>query len=425
MSYKKNFFIFENYIPRNKISLIENYVKSRNEPKKINKDFKIVFVRLPNWAIIDKNIKNYTIPVIKDFVIGNNLEYKQVEWIDYALFLLTNNPELISKIKNKNKSNSYNNFLSNKQKIIYSKAWVNRILIFLRMWISREIGKDADEIFGPLPKPEILLTHDIDYIKTTLQMRLKYFVKIIITFTSNNKMLLNFLKLFKNTTFWEFNKIIELEKKYDKTSVWNFYSKTSKYNISPKSWLLNPSYNISNKKFKKLFNSLRKSKHKIGLHQSYESYNKYKVMKLEKLKIESVTEEKVKICRQHWLHFDIFKTWSIQEACGFELDLSLGFNDNWGFRNSSAFKCPAWLNDKEEFSKSLFSLPLILMDSHLFDNYKTYEKRTEIIDRVLDEIMVTRGNASIVWHQRVFNPEYGWDKEYKYLLEGMKEREIL
>ena len=70
--------------------------------------------------------------------------------------------------------------------------------------------------------------------------------------------------------------------------------------------------------------------------------------------------------------------------------------------------------------------PMVLMDSHLYD-YATLseEGRFAAIDAILDELVATGGEASVIWHQRVFHDDYGWGGGYAYLLDGLRKRRIL
>ena len=44
------------------------------------------------------------------------------------------------------------------------------------------------------------------------------------------------------------------------------------------------------------------------------------------------------------------------------------------------------------------------------------------IDEILDEIQFVGGEATVIWHQRVFDNDYNWGNEYQYLLKGMQAR---
>ena len=84
---------------------------------------------------------------------------------------------------------------------------------------------------------------------------------------------------------------------------------------------------------------------------------------------------------------------------------------------------PAWIVSEKRFSDTLNVLPMILMDSHIFD-YKQLTKsdREKKIDEILDEIQFVGGEATVIWHQRVFDNDYNWGNEYQYLLEGIQAR---
>ena len=47
------------------------------------------------------------------------------------------------------------------------------------------------------------------------------------------------------------------------------------------------------------------------------------------------------------------------------------------------------------------------------------------MDYFLEELTNTGGEASVVWHQRVFHPDYSWGEDYAYLLKRMDELGII
>ena len=66
---------------------------------------------------------------------------------------------------------------------------------------------------------------------------------------------------------------------------------------------------------------------------------------------------------------------------------------------------------------NLEALPMVLMDSHLYDYGSfTDEERGGEMNRWLDEIKAVRGQATIIWHQRVVSEDYGWGQGYEELL---------
>jgi len=140
----------------------------------------------------------------------------------------------------------------------------------------------------------------------------------------------------------------------------------------------------------------------------------------EKARLEKALEEPVKSCRQHWLRFSWSKTWKKQETAGFKLDTTLGFNDRPGFRNGLASSFQPWDIEHHKPLK-ISAAPMILMDSHLYDykNLGGHERKVEI-ESWINEIYNVHGTATIIWHQRTMSQDYGWYKDYEYLLSLIK-----
>ena len=56
---------------------------------------------------------------------------------------------------------------------LFDRAWANRILLFLRRSAARARNRSEEDLFGPLPAAEILLTHDVDAFTRRWELRLK------------------------------------------------------------------------------------------------------------------------------------------------------------------------------------------------------------------------------------------------------------
>ena len=56
---------------------------------------------------------------------------------------------------------------------MWEYAWVNRIALFLRRYVANNADRQENELFGQLPDEHITLTHDVDSINKTFNIRFK------------------------------------------------------------------------------------------------------------------------------------------------------------------------------------------------------------------------------------------------------------
>ena len=119
----------------------------------------------------------------------------------------------------------------------FQYAWVNRIIMFLRRWWAVNNCKVEEKVFGPIPSGVIYLTHDVDAVEKTLSIRAKQ-----AAFQAFNREFRKIWKtLFRNADYWQFDKIVSLEKSFGYKSVWNFYSGGSSFFRGPQSLVFDPS----------------------------------------------------------------------------------------------------------------------------------------------------------------------------------------
>ena len=369
------------------------------------------WISLPDWAadIVPKNKRGLFVPS----QIGSS-DWRNYNWWLGASMLIKSSRERIHEIENGPiHSNSYK--LDSKMIPAFEYAWTNRIILFLRRWWSFENHISEKKAFSPIPKAIIHLTHDVDAVGKTLAIRSKQ--AIFSLYYGRLKAAVKFL--FSNGNYWQFDKITNLEERYGYRSLWNFYGARGGFFRSLKKHIFDPAYNIGESRLKKQIRKLADNGHKIGLHPSFDAWQDSNKMILEKENIEKSLGHKIIAVRQHWLRFSFSRTWKSQKLAGLKHDFTLGFNDRQGFRNSTALS----FNDPLSGIKVT---PLLLMDSHLFDySNKSEQERFQAIDAILDELEVTGGEGSVIWHQRVFHSDYGWGDAYEYLLKGMKKRKFL
>ena len=136
---------------------------------------------------------------------------------------------------------SYSNKLKNIDKTFFSYAWANRYALLLREIVANKEKKTAAKLFGEKPPGKIILTHDIDIIKKTLNNIIKQSIfnlfnifKSLIYFKLNDSF--KFLKkifylINSNDTTNNIKYTLEKNKKLGLTPIYFIYSNTSPSNI--------------------------------------------------------------------------------------------------------------------------------------------------------------------------------------------------
>jgi len=402
-----------------------------NSTREINTDS--VVILLPKWAS-DIGVGSPSSLVVPSHCVaeGDDPVWQDVDWFRAAFDMATCQAECQYEQQNK-PVHSYALRLPKSLSKQWDYAWVNRIVLFLQRWAARQADRTEEELFGKKPRGKIHLTHDVDYVSKTLALRFKqsiFSVLHIIKFLMGRDFAAakgGFGRLFRFSfgggQYKQFSNITNMEAEYDLKSTWNFYGGVGGYKRTVTELILDPAYSINDKYLSNQIQQLKDEGHQIGLHQGFHSWRASKNMLAEKKRVEESLGEKIVTCRQHWLRFSFADTWKAQEQAGLQFDTTLGFNERSGFRNSAALRMPAWIASEQRFSESLETLPMVLMDSHLFDyGQMNAEERKKIIDYILDEIEFVGGEATIIWHQRVFHQDYNWGEDYRYLLKGIKSR---
>ncbi|MFH1320660.1 MAG: hypothetical protein ABII90_08410 [Bacteroidota bacterium] len=277
--------------------------------------------------------------------------------------------------------------------------------------------------FGKSDKPIIELSHDLDYLNKTLRLRIKQTafntyntirsIFLPISFLSNLKKTILFF--FTSPSYWCFDYWEELEKKYNKRSVFYVYANTLQKNF--KSRLIDPSYKINNNK--KLINKLKyliDEGFEIGLHGSLQSAANENLLKTEKELLESMLGKEVIKTRQHWLSYEENKTPYIHNKY-FKFDSSVAWNDRMGFRAGCASMYRPY-DHKNQTAFVFFEIPQVVMDSNIYDYGAKHLKnlKTKAISFINELKNYKSAHVAISWHQRVCCSDYNWHGIYEKIL---------
>jgi len=381
-------------------------------------------VGLPSWA--NEFGKEGLVPVPEQF-IRNDLGplWEQTDWWNVIFWYLNGTAERCYEQKHE-VIHSYSSRLDGWNAVLWEKAWVNRIALFLRRWCARTFQQQEQELFGELPAPEILLTHDVDAVRKTPAILLKQSLfngynvfrslwrrELDTTYSTFIKGI-NFLT--QKADYWRITEILDLEQQHNIRSYFNFYGGNFP-GQTLKQQLFDPAYSVLEPRLRdQVKNLIRRGWH-IGLHQSFDSWRNSEKMAEERERLEQAAGIPIRSCRQHWLRFSWADTWRAQQQAGFELDMTLGFNDRPGFRNGAALCFSPW-SDEERREMQIRAVPMILMDSQLFDYTQfTDADRIEELKKWINEVQSVFGIASVIWHQRTFSDDYNWGGAYQSLLQ--------
>ncbi len=198
-----------------------------------------------------------------------------------------------------------------------------------------------------------------------------------------NKIFSMFIEvLFKKNSYWTFPRLIELYKNHQWESTFFFLAKCFQ---GP-----NYHYNISIKKFKKLFLKLKQHNHEIGLHSSLNSFGNNSRVKKEIHKLKYFSNTGIYGIRQHHLKLKFPEAFNFFSGLHFDYDSSMAYCDSPGFRSATSLPYPAYKSPE----KALFEIPFAFYDYHLEKNtdWEQYVKKT------IETVKNTEGFFHILWH---------------------------
>jgi peptidoglycan/xylan/chitin deacetylase (PgdA/CDA1 family) len=257
----------------------------------------------------------------------------------------------------------------------------------------------------------VCLSHDVDRIRKTYQVFTHFIIE---------RRPYHLFSIFKNPNpYWCFERIMEIEKKYNVRSTFFFLKETKKLEIfKPSTYVLSLGhYDFQDPDVTQIIRKLDSDGWEIGLHGSYDSYQDKKLMLQEKQELENVVGKSIIGIRQHYLNLEIPDTWEIQKEIGFKYDATFGFRDKIGFRDDKVapFK---------PFNDSFLVVPLTVMDGVVFSIYKNDVARWEKINELINITEKKGGLISFLWHQRVFNEKEfpGWSIMYERIIKECKKR---
>ena len=256
--------------------------------------------------------------------------------------------------------------------------------------VSKFLLENNLEIEYPEEKKfAVCMTHDIDNVYYSrlrvIYSSFKYLQKLQI----KNAMRMVFNNTHKKwNVLWNFNDIMNIEKKYE--------AKSSFFFLALKEDEQDFRYRIENLEYE--IGNIVDNGFEVCLHGGQSAYNDLDVIIEEKQRLEKISGERIIGYRNHYVMFKVPDTWEMLSKAGFEYDATFGYADMVGFRNGMCHPYfPFNLITNKEIN--ILEIPLNIMDT-TFDEYLPFDinGQWEIIKYLIDTVEKYNGVISIIWH---------------------------
>ena len=258
----------------------------------------------------------------------------------------------------------------------------------------------------------VFLTHDIDGLYNAWKTEGLWAAK---NFRLDKILHLLYLEAIRRPAWFNIDDILKLHTEYDVRSTFFFLTEKGKNTEG----VFHADYDVNSNKIKQLFSRIKAHKSEIGLHKSALINSDFN-SELNKLPLNTIKSN-----RYHFLKFQLPEAWQIMENAGIDLDASLGFAEQFGFRNSYGLPFSPY-NFEEKKAMNLIVTPLNIMDGTISHYMKM--PSSEVAKTTINFLENNRKDAilSLLWHNREFSPfRYGaYLGIYKEILSYLYDRKI-
>ncbi len=148
----------------------------------------------------------------------------------------------------------------------------------------------------------------------------------------------------------------------------------------------------------------------VGIHPSFFTAFDEANLAKELDRYQAIFNQKSAISRQHYLRFDLPKTYRLLIKQGIKEDYSMGYPDNIGFRLGTSSPT-YWFDLENNIPTTLKITPFSVMDVTL-KNYLNLDAETasKEIESLKYHIQSYGGTFCFLWHNSSFDESAGWDK---------------
>lgn len=160
---------------------------------------------------------------------------------------------------------------------------------------------------------------------------------------------------------------------------------------------------------RKFIRSMAESGINIGLHPSFGSFGKDEVLAQEKRELEEVCGKTISHSRQHFLRFQVDKTYRSLLKVGFTDEYSMGFAEHVGFRSGTA-RSHFWFDLNKNETTTLRIHPFVYMDGTLREYMRlSIPESKSRIQELFDEVSRYGGDFCFIWHNETIGDYANWN----------------
>jgi len=147
----------------------------------------------------------------------------------------------------------------------------------------------------------------------------------------------------------------------------------------------------------------------IGIHPSYKSNSFRNQIEIEQKRLEFVLDSPIRRSRQHYLRFNVGRTYAILLSLGIKHEFSMGFSDHIGFRSGTA-RPHFWFDLNRNTITKLLIHPFVYMDGTLNEQMElTVEESLKKIDHLYSNVSQYGGDFMFIWHNETIGGYGKWE----------------
>lgn len=175
--------------------------------------------------------------------------------------------------------------------------------------------------------------------------------------------------------------------------------------------------------FQSLIKQLSQS-YRIGIHPSYQSNSEENLLRIEKQRLETISNQTIHRSRQHFLKMTLPQTYRRLRASGLREDYTMGYARQIGFRASTCTPF-YWYDLEKEKMTDLKVFPFAVMDVTLKQYLElSPEEALAQVEALIEKVRAVGGTFSTLWHNNSFADMEGWEgwrEVYEGIVEAARE----